>query len=226
MKSKVRLIRSLLGRYPWIPGVLTLLYVLFALLVVAVIVYFPSVADSARFFKFVSNVLIAGPIVVTVLQILNLRHTVTSIPRLAFLYLEIILMYAVVYFYAVLDSGTDSVPVIRGIDAEWVQMITLDKNADKSETLRAAIVSFEDCVYFSMVTSTTVGYGDMIPVSPVTKLLVGSQVLTSFFLIAFGAGYFFSVSSRGASQSEMEEIKAQLKRIEERVCHPGDSEEK
>ena len=217
---KLKIIRSILNRYPWIPGATTLIYIAFALLVVTLIVFFPSIGSVVpKFLKFASTVLITGPVVIALLQILNLKHTVTSIPKLALLYMEIILMFGVVYFYAVSDKEDISSPmnttVIKGIKADWTTRV-INEEPDKIETMKQALISFEDCVYFSMVTSTTVGYGDMVPVTPATKLLVGIQVLVSFFLIAFGAGYFFSLRSNGSSK-ELQEINERLKKLEEKL---------
>jgi ABC-type transport system involved in multi-copper enzyme maturation permease subunit len=211
----------LLNRYPWLPAALTVAYVFFTILVVAVIVYFPYIGDRApRFFQFVSIVLILGPLVLTILQIMNLRRTITSIPRLALLYLEIILMFAVVYFCAVSDPSSAETktghPLIKGVDTAWVVMVA-DGSPNKPETLRKALLCFQDCIYFSLVTSTTVGYGDMVPTAPVTKTLVGIQVLVSFFLIAFGAGYFFASKTGTKERATIEKIERNLEDIKKRL---------
>ena len=92
MINNIKKIRSILDKYPWIPGAMTIAYVSFALFMVTIIVYFPSIGNIApRFLSVASNILITGPIILAVLQILNLKQTITSIPKLAFLYLEIIL---------------------------------------------------------------------------------------------------------------------------------------
>lgn len=41
-----------------------------------------------------------------------------------------------------------------------------------------------DCVYFSLITSATVGYGDFFPVAPGTQLLVMSQIVASVTLLS------------------------------------------
>ena len=197
------------------------MYVLFALVVVVLIVYFPTIGDHApRFFNIVSAVLISGPIVVAVLQILNLQRTVTSIPGLALLYLEIIVMFGVIYFYAVSDSNStgrkSEKPIIKGVDSVWVSMVE-GGAPDKAETLSEAFLCFQDCLYFSLVTSTTVGYGDMVPVSPGAKFLVGIQVILSFFLIAFGAGYFFANKSGERERRILEDLKRRMDEVESKL---------
>jgi hypothetical protein len=54
-----------------------------------------------------------------------------------------------------------------------------------------------DFVYFSAMTQATVGYGDIVPNSTFTRLLVAIQVLTGFALAGFGLA--FVVRSRSAS---------------------------
>jgi hypothetical protein len=47
-----------------------------------------------------------------------------------------------------------------------------------------------DYVYFSAVTYTTVGFGDVIPTGPL-RFLVGTEALTGFVLITWSASYTF-----------------------------------
>ncbi len=219
MLSTGNWLRSLLERHPWIPWALTAAYVGFTFLVVVLVVMIPDIGDVApQFFSLISNILTIGPVVVAILQILNLRRAVTSIPRLALLYLEIILMFGVIYFCAVSEpSATKNGRIlIKGIDTTWVSMVA-ENHPDKAATLKEAALCFQDCVYFSLVTSTTVGYGDIVPVSPMTRLLVGVQVLVSFFLIAFGAGYFFASQSSERGRVVIAELENRLSTIESKL---------
>ncbi len=54
----------------------------------------------------------------------------------------------------------------------------------------AAPIAFGDAIYFSAVTFTTVGYGDLAPTGPV-RLLAGTEALTGFVLIAWSASFTY-----------------------------------
>jgi hypothetical protein len=47
---------------------------------------------------------------------------------------------------------------------------------------------FVDIFYFNVVTFTTLGYGDVVPITAMAKLLVALENLTSFFLVGLGIG--------------------------------------
>lgn len=81
---------------------------------------------------------------------------------------------------------------IKGINSNWISMINIEGDYDKKAVLTAALKSFYDSIHFSLMTSTTVGYGDMYPITFSSKLKVDIQVLVSLFIMAFGVGSFFS----------------------------------
>lgn len=47
-----------------------------------------------------------------------------------------------------------------------------------------------DAIYFSAITFTTVGFGDLTPVGPV-RVLIGTEALTGFVLITWSASFTF-----------------------------------
>ena len=220
--------KSLLDRHPRLPGGLTVAYVLFGLIVPLIVIFFPSIRDDMpRFFHFIVFILVSAPVTLTILQILNFRRAMINIRYLAMLYLEIIIMFGVIYFYEVSSrsntdlqreiNGDSRIPAIRGIDADWVYMLKTRQINDKEVLIKKMLICFQDCIHFSLITSTTVGYGDMVPVKPIAKLLVDIQVLVSFFLISFGVASFSSSQQRKRTDKEVQEIEDRIKSLEDKI---------
>ncbi|NOY74555.1 MAG: two pore domain potassium channel family protein [Kiritimatiellaeota bacterium] len=195
-----RFINRVLREYPRLPLFFTLSYVFFALLVVVVMVFATDLEQRVpRFAAFVSFILLSGPLILTILYLSNIKRSLSSIRHLAILYIEIILMFGVIYFYLVSVScqrnGYGDDHPISGVDSRWIEMLRDDAaNGDKSRVLLSALKCFQDCLHFSLITSTTVGYGDMVPKGVLAKCVVDIQVLICLFLLSFGAGTVFAQS--------------------------------
>ena len=227
MIGKGRLIQKVLERFPHLPFFLSMGYVIFSVLVVLLAVNVPDIGQRLpRFHAFASFILLAGPIVLTILHLNNIKRALSSIRNLAVLYIEIILMFGIVYFYLVSSpkniGGGGNHIAISGVDSEWVGHL-MDPSAreDKRRLLREALQCMQDCVHFSLITSTTVGYGDMVPKSMLAKLIVDIQVLICLFLISLGAGSVFARSSdehiSAIEREENDSLKKRLDSIEEKI---------
>ncbi|WP_457808911.1 potassium channel family protein [Kushneria sp. EE4] len=59
-----------------------------------------------------------------------------------------------------------------------------------------ACLSRVDSIYYSFITMTTLGYGDIYPVSDLTKILATFQTLAGMFMFAIVIGLFLSKSSQ------------------------------
>jgi hypothetical protein len=57
-----------------------------------------------------------------------------------------------------------------------------------------------DCNHFSVVSATTVGYGDMVPKSHFAKLIVDFQLTYTFAIVAIGIGKYSTEVKRSATQ--------------------------
>lgn len=58
-------------------------------------------------------------------------------------------------------------------------------------------ITISKSVYFSFVTMTTIGYGDVTPDSDITRLLVTVHTIVGVFMLATVIGLFLSLSSSG-----------------------------
>jgi voltage-gated potassium channel len=47
-------------------------------------------------------------------------------------------------------------------------------------------LNFSESIYFSIVTISTVGYGDIVPHTSVARVLVSLEVICGFLLLIFG----------------------------------------
>jgi len=189
------------------PFYITISYVVFIFAVLFLIIYFPlSKIYSPFVFKIISILLPAIPLFITFNHIRRYKKVMTNLYSLASLYLQIIVLFGMVYFVGMteyidmsLKAGLNYAEIdapISGISCDWYKMV-IEKNPDKTLILKKALKTMQDCLHFSLVTSATVGYGDMVPIKPGAKLLVDIQILVSLFIMAFGLGIFFSRHDTG-----------------------------
>jgi len=61
-------------------------------------------------------------------------------------------------------------------------------------TGEARDLSFIECLYFSIITLSTVGYGDLVPLSPMVRLIVSAEILFGVLLLLFGFSEIISYS--------------------------------
>jgi voltage-gated potassium channel len=63
-------------------------------------------------------------------------------------------------------------------------------------------VSFIECLYFSIITLSTVGYGDLIPLSPAVRLIVSVEILCGLLLLLFGFSEIISYTRQQTKRPE------------------------
>ncbi len=203
----------------------SVIYAFVLIAFVIFIIYEPHVRQTApRYFNLVAVFLLLGPIILTVFHINNYKNTISSMSRLISLYMQVVMMFGCIHFCSVaahvvpqlnkIKKQVHMAPItlspapsdnslkkpvvttnISGISSKWLIMLSAD-NYPKNEIVAEALRSFYDSMHFSLMTSSTVGYGDMVPKTFWAKLMVDIQVLVSFFIIAFGVGSFFANSPK------------------------------
>ena len=61
-------------------------------------------------------------------------------------------------------------------------------------------LSFTDSLYFSIITLSTVGYGDMVPLSSLVRLIAAAQIICGVVLLLFGFSEIISYSRERAGR--------------------------
>jgi voltage-gated potassium channel len=74
------------------------------------------------------------------------------------------------------------------------------------ETPRA--LSFSEAIYFSIVSITTVGYGDIVPHSSLARVLAAAEVICGFMLLLFGVSELLEYMREHRHRREAEAAKA------------------
>jgi hypothetical protein len=96
-----------------------------------------------------------------------------------------------VSWYGIRDAG-DLIDAIK--DRKLAHVVAID------QTERVAL--FFDFIHFSIVTSATVGFGDVSPKSMIAKMIVDTQILCSAAIILFGLGMALSAQDPPATNQE------------------------
>lgn len=66
------------------------------------------------------------------------------------------------------------------ISSQYITDSMVNHSSHKGNHKNSKQLSLWDCMYFSLVTQTTVGYGDISPTHPITKLINVIQLLTIY----------------------------------------------
>jgi voltage-gated potassium channel len=73
---------------------------------------------------------------------------------------------------------------------------------------KPSALSFSESIYFSIVSISTVGYGDIVPISNVARLLASIEVVFGFMLLLFGVSELLEYMREHRRQREAEEAAA------------------
>lgn len=80
-------------------------------------------------------------------------------------------------------GGADKPTVERQIDRRMRRQLAHQRRLASLSSELPEIWSFPDFLYFSLITQSTVGYGDILPNSTVVRLIVASQIWASYVIL-------------------------------------------
>lgn len=133
-----------------------------------------------------------GVIVGVVVKINSFDKYTKSIKKLFLLYMEVIVAFASIYVWFILLSDNQAFAGFKN-----VEIISVSKDSfELGEYLKGLTLIFIDAFHYSVVTATTLGYGDVYPKSALAKLVVDFQVLSSLAIAIFGAGKYFEFKQK------------------------------
>jgi hypothetical protein len=146
----------------------------------------PSHDYIAYFALFILLLAFIAQIVTIIVSVTTYPTTSRFLRRLVLMYIAMILGFAQLYFIMLLFPIKSP---FDGIHSPWVW---ISDYQGRRLNLGDAAMSIIDCVHFSCVTITTVGYGDMRPVHWSAKLAVDAEILLGLSLVVIGVGRYFS----------------------------------
>jgi hypothetical protein len=130
-----------------------------------------------------------APCLATAALAMAYRFHAVALERIVRLYLALVLLCANVNFLLHLHFSRAGSPPFHGVRAVWAR-------GSQGTTLQWAQFprAVLDCVHFSVVTLSTVGYGDTYPVLWYSKLVVDIEILMGLGITVLTVGRHFAGS--------------------------------
>jgi len=134
-----------------------------------------------------------GSLGVILFRVFTFNRYIQSIHSLLLLYFEMLFVFASIYLWLYLIGGAEQ---ISGF-AEFNRAVALQADhAGNDLYYRQIWKLIADAIHFSVVTGTTLGYGDMVPKHAFAKLIVDSQVLLTAGIVVIGYGKYAAVDTK------------------------------
>lgn len=146
-------------------------------------------------------VILTIPALVMVATAASYSRAHLGLGRLIYAFLGLLLFFADAYFVSVVVDDRGGTPCdawqckydndipLKGVHPVW-QWLPDVKGRHMS--LQRIALAYVDCFHYSVVTGSTVGYGDVIPVRWYSKLMADSQILLSLGLTVLGVSRVFA----------------------------------
>ncbi|WP_171761520.1 ion channel [Vibrio sp. RE86] len=107
-----------------------------------------------------------------------------------------IFSFAVFYYYLQAFSGNLAIDGIHAIDFSKNNVDFELHGMFRVVTIIPPIETIVDCLYFSVVTISTLGFGEMLPKTILAKIVVMLEVVIGFVLMAVSIGTIMSKNSK------------------------------
>lgn len=126
------------------------------------------------------------------------KRNAVSLFRISRLYGALLLICANINFVLQLHFSRDGSIPFRGMAVPWMLSAGAEPQFSLTNTLLTAI----DCLYFSVTSLSTVGFGDITPTAWYARLAVSLEILTGLSITVLTVGRHFS-RSQGAIGKEI-----------------------
>jgi hypothetical protein len=147
-------------------------------------------------------VILAIPALAMIATAASYTHAHLGLGRLIYAFLALILFFADAYFVSVVVDDRGGTPCtvsqcafdndipLKGVHPVWRWLS--DEPRPRRISLGRIALAYVDCFHYSVVTGSTVGYGDVIPVRWYSKLMADFQILLSLGLTVLGVSRVFA----------------------------------
>jgi Ion channel len=147
-------------------------------------------------------VILAIPAMAMVATAASYTHAHLGLGRLVYAFLALILFFADAYFVSIVIDDRGGTPCtvsacafdndlpLKGVHPVWRWVS--EGPRPRRMSLRQIGLAYVDCFHYSVVTGSTVGYGDVIPVRWYSKLMADCQILLSLGLTVLGVSRVFA----------------------------------
>ena len=141
-------------------------------------------------FLFIFLSLFFAAMLLSALQLIRILLVIlneeTSLSSIVLVYFEFLLFFAFMYFLTVSQTDGDAISGLHPVKSIYEAGHLYEYGG--WQAWHDLVLRFWDCFHFSVVTQTTLGYGDMLPKTVAAKVLVEMQVLIGLYLIVVSIG--------------------------------------
>jgi len=150
-------------------------------------------------------VILAVPALVMIATAVSYTQAHLGLGPLIYAFLALILFFADAYFVTVIVDDRGGTPCasanckldndipFKGVHPVWRQMVNEDR---RHLSLDRIALAYVDCFHYSVVTGSTVGYGDVIPARWYAKIMADLQILLSLGLTVLGVSRVFAAKAQ------------------------------